>query len=214
SLPPMAKRRRLARIEMTGAQVRQRLLPGAAAVRRTQRGLEAATEERLVAIERGDTALVVLLLGAAQAHPPTLARRVDAFGAGRVEHLPCARGERVVLEQRDQHRSAAPRVAKMPATVCMAEASCRNGEQWRCQHARWRPLHDGRGRATIPTARRQSPTGRTAMTLDRRTFLTGTAALAATTVAAPYVHAQKHGGTLRFVPHADLKILDPIWTTA
>jgi peptide/nickel transport system substrate-binding protein len=28
------------------------------------------------------------------------------------------------------------------------------------------------------------------------------------------VHAQKKGGTLRFVPHADLKILDPIWTTA
>ena len=52
------------------------------------------------------------------------------------------------------------------------------------------------------------------MTLDRRTFLAGTAALAATTVAAPYVHAQKHAGTLRFVPHADLKILDPIWTTA
>ncbi|PYN14300.1 MAG: hypothetical protein DME06_05110, partial [Candidatus Rokuibacteriota bacterium] len=28
------------------------------------------------------------------------------------------------------------------------------------------------------------------------------------------MHAQKRGGTLRFVPHADLKILDPIWTTA
>ena len=28
------------------------------------------------------------------------------------------------------------------------------------------------------------------------------------------VHAQKRGGTLKFVPHADLKILDPIWTTA
>ena len=38
--------------------------------------------------------------------------------------------------------------------------------------------------------------------------------MAATAVAAPYVHAQKRGGTLRFVPHADLKILDPIWTTA
>ena len=33
-------------------------------------------------------------------------------------------------------------------------------------------------------------------------------------VAAPYVHAQKKGGTLKFVPHADLKILDPVWTTA
>jgi peptide/nickel transport system substrate-binding protein len=52
------------------------------------------------------------------------------------------------------------------------------------------------------------------MTLSRRTFLGGTAALAAATAAAPYVHAQKRGGTLRFVPHADLKILDPIWTTA
>src|SRR3954471_8346142 len=51
------------------------------------------------------------------------------------------------------------------------------------------------------------------MTLSRRTFLAGTAAIA-TTAAAPYVHAQKKGGTLRFVPHADLKILDPIWTTA
>ena len=52
------------------------------------------------------------------------------------------------------------------------------------------------------------------MTLSRRTFLAGSAAVAAATVAAPYVHAQKRGGTLRFVPHADLKILDPIWTTA
>ena len=24
----------------------------------------------------------------------------------------------------------------------------------------------------------------------------------------------KPGGTLRFIPHADLKIIDPIWTTA
>src|SRR5439155_1726053 len=30
----------------------------------------------------------------------------------------------------------------------------------------------------------------------------------------PAVHAQKRGGTMRFVPHADLKVLDPIWTTA
>ena len=52
------------------------------------------------------------------------------------------------------------------------------------------------------------------MTLSRRTFLAGTAAIATTAAAAPYVHAQKKGGTLRFVPHADLKILDPIWTTA
>jgi peptide/nickel transport system substrate-binding protein len=43
----------------------------------------------------------------------------------------------------------------------------------------------------------------------RRQFLAGTVA-AATTLAfsAPYVHAQKRGGTLRFVPHADLRVLD------
>ena len=49
--------------------------------------------------------------------------------------------------------------------------------------------------------------------VSRRTFLTGS--LAATALAgASRAHAQKRGGTLRFVPHADLKILDPIWTTA
>ncbi len=51
--------------------------------------------------------------------------------------------------------------------------------------------------------------------LSRRRFLAATAtAAAAVAVRAPAVHAQKRGGTLRFVPHADLKILDPIWTTA
>ena len=51
--------------------------------------------------------------------------------------------------------------------------------------------------------------------MDRRSFLVGAAATASIVAAgAPYVHAQKRGGTLRFVPHADLKILDPIWTTA
>jgi peptide/nickel transport system substrate-binding protein len=50
--------------------------------------------------------------------------------------------------------------------------------------------------------------------ITRRALLGGAATLAATAVAAPYVHAQKRGGTLRFVPHADLKVLDPIWTTA
>jgi peptide/nickel transport system substrate-binding protein len=48
----------------------------------------------------------------------------------------------------------------------------------------------------------------------RRTLLAGGGAALATALAAPAVHAQKKGGTLRFVPHADLKILDPIWTTA
>ena len=52
------------------------------------------------------------------------------------------------------------------------------------------------------------------MTLTRRSFIAGTAAATVATLRAPHVHAQKSGGTLRFVPHADLKILDPIWTTA
>ncbi len=51
--------------------------------------------------------------------------------------------------------------------------------------------------------------------LDRRQFLAaGAAAAAAVALRAPAVHAQKRAGTLRFVPHADLKVLDPIWTTA
>jgi Bacterial extracellular solute-binding proteins, family 5 Middle len=50
--------------------------------------------------------------------------------------------------------------------------------------------------------------------MDGRTFLAGGTALATIATTAPWVHAQKKGGTLRFVPHADLKILDPIWTTA
>ncbi len=50
--------------------------------------------------------------------------------------------------------------------------------------------------------------------MHRRTLLAGAATTAALVVAAPYVHAQKKGGTMKFVPHADLKILDPVWTTA
>ena len=51
--------------------------------------------------------------------------------------------------------------------------------------------------------------------LSRRQFVAGTtAATAALALGAPRVHAQKKGGTLRFVPHADLKVLDPVWTTA
>src|SRR5688572_5965694 len=52
--------------------------------------------------------------------------------------------------------------------------------------------------------------------VSRRQFLAGTtaAAAAAVTAAVPFVHAQKRGGTMRFIPHADLKVLDPIWTTA
>jgi peptide/nickel transport system substrate-binding protein len=51
--------------------------------------------------------------------------------------------------------------------------------------------------------------------LNRRQFLAGGAATAAAlALGAPAVHAQKRGATMRFVPHADLKALDPIWTTA
>ncbi len=50
--------------------------------------------------------------------------------------------------------------------------------------------------------------------LSRRQLLGGAAATAAAvTVGAPSVHAQKGRRTLRFVAEADLKILDPIWTT-
>jgi peptide/nickel transport system substrate-binding protein len=49
----------------------------------------------------------------------------------------------------------------------------------------------------------------------RRQFIAGTAATAAAaTVRAPAVHAQKRGAPMRFVAQADLKILDPVWTTA
>src|SRR5207253_1259971 len=51
--------------------------------------------------------------------------------------------------------------------------------------------------------------------LSRRGFLGGAAATAAAaTLGTPHVHAQKKGGTIRFIPHADLKVLDPIATTA
>jgi len=42
----------------------------------------------------------------------------------------------------------------------------------------------------------------------------GTALLLASGVAAPAADAQAAGTTLRFVPEADLRVLDPIWTTA
>lgn len=48
--------------------------------------------------------------------------------------------------------------------------------------------------------------------LSRRQFLAGTAATAAATVRVPAVHAQNPGDVVRFVPHTDLKVLDPIWT--
>jgi peptide/nickel transport system substrate-binding protein len=49
--------------------------------------------------------------------------------------------------------------------------------------------------------------------LSRRQVIGGAAA-AALTLRVPSVHAQKGRQTLRFVAQADLKILDPIWTTA
>jgi peptide/nickel transport system substrate-binding protein len=51
--------------------------------------------------------------------------------------------------------------------------------------------------------------------LTRRQILMGAAGTAAAVgLGAPAVHAQKRGRTLRFVAHADLRILDPVWTTA
>jgi hypothetical protein len=49
--------------------------------------------------------------------------------------------------------------------------------------------------------------------ISRRQVIRGAAAAAgAMTLGAPFVHAQNQQ-TLRFVAQADLKILDPVWTT-
>ena len=50
--------------------------------------------------------------------------------------------------------------------------------------------------------------------ISRRQVIRDAVAAAASTLGAPSVQAQKDQQTLRFVPQADLKILDPIWTTA
>jgi Bacterial extracellular solute-binding proteins, family 5 Middle len=51
--------------------------------------------------------------------------------------------------------------------------------------------------------------------LSRRQVLGGAAAAAAAvTLGAPSVRAQKGRQTLRFVAEADLKVFDPVWTTA
>ena len=51
--------------------------------------------------------------------------------------------------------------------------------------------------------------------ISRRQAIQGAAATAvATTLGTPSVHAQKDQQTLRFVPHAELKVLDPVWTAA
>jgi len=50
--------------------------------------------------------------------------------------------------------------------------------------------------------------------LSRRQILGGAAmTAAAVALGSPSVQAQKRGPTLRFVAQADLKILDPVWTT-
>src|SRR5436309_1999930 len=51
--------------------------------------------------------------------------------------------------------------------------------------------------------------------ISRRKVLGGAAAIVAVaSLSAPPLHAQKPGRTLRFVAEADLKVLDPVWTTA
>src|SRR5262249_9585937 len=50
--------------------------------------------------------------------------------------------------------------------------------------------------------------------VDRRQIVRGGAAATATTLAAPWIGAQEGRQVLRFVAEADLKILDPVWTTA
>ena len=51
--------------------------------------------------------------------------------------------------------------------------------------------------------------------ISRRQMVRGaTATVTLATLGAPAVRAQKDARTLRFVAEADLKILDPIWTTA
>jgi peptide/nickel transport system substrate-binding protein len=50
--------------------------------------------------------------------------------------------------------------------------------------------------------------------LGRREFLAGTAAAAAAASVPAAAQQPRRGGTLRYVPIGDLKVLDPIWTTA
>jgi len=51
--------------------------------------------------------------------------------------------------------------------------------------------------------------------IRRRQVVQGAAVTtAAMTLGAPAVHAQKDRQTLRFAAEADLKVLDPVWTTA
>ena len=50
--------------------------------------------------------------------------------------------------------------------------------------------------------------------ISRRQVVQGAAATAAVTLRAPAVRAQNDQQTIRFVAEADLRVLDPIWTSA
>src|SRR6266853_2453903 len=50
--------------------------------------------------------------------------------------------------------------------------------------------------------------------ISRRQVVRGAAAATAVTLGAPAVRAQKNQNILRFVAQADLRVLDPVWTTA
>jgi peptide/nickel transport system substrate-binding protein len=50
--------------------------------------------------------------------------------------------------------------------------------------------------------------------ISRRQVVQGAAAAVAMTLGAPSVRAQKDNQILRFGAEADLKVLDPVWTTA
>jgi peptide/nickel transport system substrate-binding protein len=50
--------------------------------------------------------------------------------------------------------------------------------------------------------------------ITRRSFLAGAATATAALGTPAFAQSPKRGGTLRFIPIADLKVLDPIWTTA
>jgi peptide/nickel transport system substrate-binding protein len=50
--------------------------------------------------------------------------------------------------------------------------------------------------------------------ISRRQVVKGAVAATAVTLGAPAVHAQDEQQALRFIAEADLKVLDPIWTTA
>ena len=50
--------------------------------------------------------------------------------------------------------------------------------------------------------------------ISRRQVVRGGAAAVGMTLSRPSVHAQRGRQTLRFVAHAELKTLDPVWSTA